>query len=130
MAFTSNMRGQRSWYRFWSATLRCTLLVAILLAQGGLVDGGAATTAPEPAHEQQVAAVTGYSAPCCDRTGQKTFHDGIGMHGTCAFCVPIPQSFVQDTRRADSEVFMQDFAVTRGRNAAPEPFPPRFIPIS
>lgn len=128
MALTLNICGQKSWNRLLAATLRCALLFTVVLAMSGLVVGGIAAPAPGPANEQQVAAVTGHLAPCCDQPGQKAYHDGIGTHIACAFCVPIPQTFEQIAPATGPEFFLQDFAVTLGQNAAPEPFPPKITP--
>ena len=128
MALTLNICGRKSWYRLLSATLRRGLLFAVLLALSGLVVGGVSATSPGSANGQQVAAVTGHLAPCCDQSGQKTYHDGSGTHATCAFCVPIPQTFEQVAPATGSENFLQAFAVMLGRNAAPEPYPPKIIP--
>lgn len=128
MVLMLNICGQKSWYRLLSATLRCGLLFAVLLALSGLVVGGVLAAAPGSANAQQVAAEMGHLAPCCNQPSQKSYHDGSGTHATCAFCVPIPQTFEQVAPATDSETFTKAFAATLGRNAAPEPFPPKIIP--
>ena len=70
-----------------------TLLFAVLLALSGLVVSGVTATALRPVNEQQVAVVMGHFTPCCDQPSQKTYHNELGTHVACAFCVPIPQSF-------------------------------------
>lgn len=128
MALALNIRGQKPWRHLLAAALRGALLFAVVLALGGLVVGGITATAPGSANEQQAAAVTGHPAACCGEPSQKTYHDGSGMHVTCAFCVPIQLPFKQVAPPFGSESFLQSFAATLSRSVAPEPFPPRIIP--
>ena len=128
MALTLNIRGQKSWSRVLSATVPLALLFAVFLTLSSSVVGGSVTTAPRPAATQEVVAVMGHLAPCCEQPGQKTYHGGVGAHIACAFCVPIPQSFEQIAPASGSENFSQAFAMMQSRSAAPDPFPPKIMP--
>lgn len=129
MELALNAFGQKSWCRPMSSMMmRYVLLFSVLLTPCGMVVSGVAATAPGSVNEQYVAAMTGHHVPCCYQSGQTTYHDGSGTHVTCAFCVPVPQTFEQVAPPTSSEIFLQDFVVRLGRNAAPEPFPPKIIP--
>ena len=115
-----------STYTYIKKSNAYTLLFAALLVVSGPVVGGVPAIASGPANGQQVTEVTDHHVPYCDQPSQKTHHYGSGTHITCAFCVPIQQPSEQVVPAATGlEIFLQDFAVTLGRNVPPDPFPPK-----